>query len=51
MAQQCKELRDENEQLKSIFTGIGRMIRDIEVPKTDRNGPNALLRVSSSVVN
>lgn len=49
MAQQCQELRDENEQLKSIFTGIRRMIRGIEVPKTDGNGPNMLRSATSSV--
>jgi hypothetical protein len=40
MAQQCKELHDENEQLKSILFGINRMIRGIEVPKLVGNDPN-----------
>jgi hypothetical protein len=49
MAQQCQELRDENERLKSIFTGVMRMIRGIEVPKSDGNSPNMLPPATSSI--
>jgi hypothetical protein len=49
MAEQCQELRHENEQLKSIFTGIRKMIRGIEVPKMDGNGPKLLPPDTSSV--
>ena len=49
MAQQCQELRDENERLKSIFTGVMRMIRGIEVPNPDGNGPSMFPPATSPV--
>nr|QCL09087.1 DmxL4 [Cryptosporiopsis sp. 8999] len=51
MTLQCKELRHENEQLRSIITGINRMVRGIEIPNSVNKDPRLWSPVPSSAVN